>query len=149
MIEKSPQPQPQPQFFRRSTHNPNYSTILSEKSTPNINHNSTQLLYHPQPQQHHNFVAKNIPNPNHSPIFLEMATPTPTSTTIFFNFATPTPTLTTIFENFQPPTQPQPNFWPKMTRNWGYPQLGPNFPHIPGRNFIGIYFKGVFLFVVW
>ena len=130
MIEKKPNHNHN--FSRGSTHNPNYSTILSEKSTPNINHNSTQHLYHPQPQQHHNFVAKNIPNPNHSPIFLEMATPTPTSTTIFFNFATPTPTLTTIFENFQPPTQPQPNFWPKMTRNWGYPQLGPNFLHIPG-----------------
>ena len=127
MIEKKSNPNHNHNFSRGSTHNPNYSTILSEKSTPNINHNLTQLLYHPQPQQHHNFVAQNIPNPNHSPIFLEMATPTPTSTTIFFNFATPTPTLTPIFENFKPPTQPQPNFWPKMTRNWGYPQLGPNF----------------------
>ena len=119
MIEKSPQPQPQ--FFRRSTHNPNYSTILSEKSTPNINHNSTQLLYHPQPQQHHNFVAKNIPNPNHSPIFLEMATPTPTSTTIFFNFATPT--LTTIFENLQPPTQ----FLDKNDLKLGISPIGAQF----------------------
>ena len=75
MIEKNPNPNHNHNFSRGSTHNPNYSTILSEKSTPNINHNSTQHLYHPQPQQHHNFVAQNIPNPNHSPFFLEMTSP--------------------------------------------------------------------------
>ena len=36
------------------------------------------------------------------------------------------------FHKLTPTTQHQPNFWAKMTRNWGYPQLGPNFLHIPG-----------------
>ena len=110
-------------FFYREHDNLNYSRILSEKSTPDIDHNLIKLLYHPQPQQHHNFVVKNIPNPNHSPIFLEMATPTPTSTTIFFNFATPTPTLTTIFENLQPPTQ----FLAKNDPKLGISPIGAQF----------------------
>ena len=38
------------------------------------------------------------------------------------------------FHKLTPTTQHQPNFWAKMTRNWGYPQLGPNFLHIPGPN---------------
>ena len=41
MIEKPPNSNHNHNFSRGSTHNPNYSTILSEKSTPNINHNLT------------------------------------------------------------------------------------------------------------
>ena len=35
------------------------------------------------------------------------------------------------FGKLTPTTQHQPNFGAKITRNWGYPQSGPNFLHIP------------------
>ena len=86
------------------------------------------------------------PNHNPNPINMWKTTPNPNHNTNF------TPILPQFvgeigvklglfdpnFGKLTPTTQHQPNFGAKMTRNWGYPQLGPNFLHIPDLDWITI-----------
>ena len=83
------------------------------------------------------------PNHNPNPINMWRTTPNPNHNT---NLTTILPQFggkiggklglfNPNFHKLTPTTQHQPNFWTKMTRNWGYPQLGPNFLHIPGISY--------------